>query len=149
MVLSVGVRRTEPAEGEGARLGHIAGGGTAPRHEELQGRDQRPKPAALAVERHAGPRPLQNVDVEMILQIFPGTPAARKSAAGPMPDKRRSCGELKAPAAITTSRSARTLWRLRRRRYSTPMARSCSMTMPVASAPVKIVRFSRLAAGCK
>src|SRR6204780_3324667 len=73
MVLNVGGRRTEPAEGEDARLGHIAGGGTAPRHEELQGRDQRPKPAALAVERRAGPRPLQNVDVEMILQILADT----------------------------------------------------------------------------
>jgi hypothetical protein len=64
-----------------------------------------------------------------------------------MPDNISNCGELIAPPARMTSRSARAILVSPCLTYSMPTARVPSNTTRVASAPTSIVRLGRFSAG--
>ena len=112
--LDVGHRELRPRLDEGVQAaGHHRGRAGA---EEI-GADHAHRHAVeahLAVE-HAGVRPsrIGHVGAEVVLQVLADRQiddrldaGSRRCSAGPMPDSISSCGELNAPLATITSRSA-------------------------------------------
>ncbi len=109
------------------------------RQQKLQGRHERPEPATLAVERQATPRACcKMLTLRWSCKFLP-TPgsscrtgyagAAQISPAGPMPDSKQKLRRVEgAGGKHDLARRRGRCSRLRRRAYSTPAARPCSIS---------------------